>query len=46
MTRGWNNWLTLGIGLPTLAFVVVALSTSLMSEFVSFVGIAVLSALY
>jgi hypothetical protein len=46
LTRRWNNRLTLGLGLLTLAYVVLALSTSILSEFAAFVGIAVLSAVY
>jgi hypothetical protein len=46
LTRRWNNWLTLGLGLPTLIFAVVVLSTSVLSDLASFIGIAVLGSLY
>ncbi len=46
LTRRWNNWLMLGLGLPTLAYVVFVLSTSVMSDFSSFIGILVMGGLY
>jgi hypothetical protein len=46
LTRRWNNWLTLAMGLPTLIYVVVVLSTSLLSDFAGFVGLAVIGAIY
>ena len=46
LTRRWNNWLTLGLGLPTLIFAVVVFSTSALSDLASFIGIAVLGSLY
>jgi len=45
-TRRWNNWLTLGMGLPTLIYVVVVLSTSVLSDFSAFIGIVVIGAVY
>lgn len=46
LTVRWNNWLTLGLGLPTLIYIVVALSTSAWSERGGLVGLAVMGALY
>jgi hypothetical protein len=46
LTRRWNNWLMLGIGLPTLTYAVVVLSTSALSDFAGFIGMAVIGALY
>jgi len=46
LTRRWNNWLMLGLGLPTLAYAVVVLSTSVLSDFAGFIGIAVMGSLY
>ena len=46
LTKSWNNWLTLVMGLPTLIYVVVVLSTSLLSDFPAFIGIAVIGAIY
>jgi len=46
LTRRWNNWLMLGLGLPTLIFAVVVLSTSVLSDFAGFIGMVVLGSLY
>ena len=45
-TKGWNNWLTLGMGIPTLIYAVVFLSFDAMSDFTGFIGIAIMGALY
>ena len=52
MTRGqfltvrWNYMLTLGLGIPMLLYVVVVLSTPMMSGRLSFIGLAVIGVLY
>lgn len=46
LTVRWNNWLALGLGIPALAYAVVALSTSLASELWGFIGIVVIGVLY
>jgi len=46
LTVRWNNWLTLGLGLPTLIYAIVGLSTSAFSDFTGFIGMAVMGALY
>jgi hypothetical protein len=46
LTVRWNNLLTLGLGLPSLIYAVVVLSTSVMSDFAGFIGMAVMGALY
>ena len=46
LTVRWNNVLTLGMGLPTLAYGVFVLSTSVMSDFAGFIGMVVLGAVY
>ena len=46
LTVRWNNWLTLIMGLPTLIYAVFVLSTSVLSDFAGFIGIAVMGALY
>ena len=46
LTARWNNWLTLGMGIPTLAYGVFVLSTSVMSDFAGFIGMVVLGAVY
>ena len=46
LTARWNNWLTLGMGIPTLGYGIFVLSTSVISDFAGFIGIAVLGAVY
>ena len=46
LTVRWNNLLALGLGIPALAYAVVALSTSLASERAGFIGIVVIGVLY
>ena len=46
LTVRWNNVLTLGLGLPALAYAVVALSTSLASGWPGFLGLVVIGVLY
>ncbi len=46
LTRRWNNWLLLGMGLPTLVYAVVFLSTSVLSDLAGFIGMAVIGAVY
>ncbi len=46
LTVRWNNLLTLGLGLPTLIYIVVALSTSAWSTRGGFIGLAVMGVLY
>lgn len=46
LTVRWNNLLTLGLGIPALAYGVVALSTSLASELGGFIGMVVIGVLY
>ncbi len=46
LTARWNNWLTLGLGLPTLAYGVFVLFTSVMSDFAGFIGMVVIGAVY
>jgi hypothetical protein len=46
LTVRWNNWLAMGLGIPALAYAVVALSTSLAAELWGFVGIVVIGVLY
>lgn len=46
MSKSFNNWLTAGLGLPTIATFVVALATGLMSEFASFIALATIGAVY
>ncbi len=46
LTRGWNNLLTLGLGIPVVIYIFIVLSTSLLSEFVGFIGMVILGVLY
>ena len=46
LTVRWNNRLTLGMGLPVLIYIVVVLSTSVLSDFAGFIGMVFIGALY
>jgi hypothetical protein len=46
LTVRWNNWLNLGIGAPTLAFAVLVLSISVISDLAGFLVIAGIGAVY
>ncbi len=46
LTIRWNNILSLGLGLPALAYVIVALSTSVWTEKSGLIGLAIIGALY
>ncbi|MFC1912840.1 hypothetical protein ACFLX7_01415 [Chloroflexota bacterium] len=46
LTRRWNNWLTVGMGIPVLIYIVIVLSTSVLSDFTGFIGMVVLGVLY
>ncbi len=46
LTVRWNNLLTLGLGIPTLIYVVVAFSTGLWTEKAGLIGLAVVGVLY
>jgi hypothetical protein len=46
LTVRWNNLLSLGLGIPALIYVLVALSTSVWSERGGMIGLAVIGVLY
>ena len=46
LTVRWNNLLTLMLGVPSLIFGIVVLSTSALSDFWGFIGMFILGALY
>lgn len=46
LTQRWNNLLTLGLGLPILVYVVVALSTSVWTSTVGFIAFQIMGAVY
>ena len=46
LTVRWNNWLSLGLGLPALIYIVVAFATSVWSGRGGLIGLAVIGVLY
>ena len=46
LTLRWNNILTLGMGLIMLIYVGFVISTSVLSDVVAFVGLAIIGAVY
>jgi hypothetical protein len=46
LTIRWNNLLSLGLGIPALAYVVVAFSTSIWSTRGGLIGLSVIGVLY
>ena len=46
LTVRWNNLLALGLGLPALIYIVVVLSTSVLSDTAGFFGLVVIGFLY
>jgi hypothetical protein len=46
LTVRWNNLLSLGLGIPGLIYVVVVLSTSVLSDFAGFIGMGIFGAVY
>jgi hypothetical protein len=46
LTVRWNNVLTLGLGIPALIYVVVALSTSSWTGIGGLIGLSIIGVLY
>jgi hypothetical protein len=46
LTVRWNNLLSLGLGLPVLIYVLVVLSTSVLSVSAGFNGLVAIGVLY
>ncbi len=46
LTKGWNNWLTLAMGIPVLIFGIAFLSTDFISDFSGFVTLVIAGAVY
>jgi len=46
LTVRWNNWLSLGLGLPGLVYIIVAFSTSIWLEKGGLIGLAIIGVLY
>jgi len=45
-TVRWNNWLSLGLGIPAVVYVVYAFSTSIWTGRGGLIGLAVIGVLY
>ena len=46
LTVRWNNFLSLGLGIPTLVYAVVVLSTSILSDSACFIGLVVIGVIF
>ena len=46
LTIRWNNLLTLGLGLPALAYIVYAFSTSVWTTMGGMIGLSIVGVLY
>jgi len=46
LTVRWNNWLSLGLGIPALIYIIVAFSTSFWTTKGGLIGLAVIGVLY
>jgi hypothetical protein len=46
LTVRWNNYLSLGLGVPTLLYVIFAFSTSIWLERSGLIGLAIFGALF
>lgn len=46
LTIRWNNVLSLGVGIPTLIYIVVAFSTSIWSGLGGSIGLSIFGALF
>jgi len=46
LTVRWNNYLTLGLGLVALSYVVVAFSSSIWTGRGAFIGLSIIGVLY
>jgi len=46
LTVGWNNWLTIGLGIPALLYVLFAFSSSLWTERNGLIGLSVIGVIY
>jgi len=46
LTSRWNNWLTLGLGIPALVFIVVAFSNGFWTTRWGLIGISIIGVLY
>jgi hypothetical protein len=46
LTVRWNNILALGLGLILLIYAAVVVSTTVLSDFAAFIGLAVIAVVY
>ena len=46
LTKSWNNWLTLIMGIPLLVLGIVFLSTNVMSDFSGFLVMVIYGVVY
>lgn len=46
LTVRWNNWLTLGLGLPTLIYVLIAFSGSLWTTKGGLIVLSIIGVVY
>ena len=46
LTVRWNNWLTLGLGIPALIYVLAAFSTGIWSTMAGLIGLSIIGVLY
>ena len=46
LTVQWNNRLSLGLGIPALAYAIFALVTSVLSPFTEFITLVVIGVVY
>jgi hypothetical protein len=46
LTSRWNNLLSLGLGIPALIYVIIVLSTSVLSDSAGFIGLVVIGVIY
>jgi hypothetical protein len=46
LTARWNNILTLGLGAVMLIYAAIFFSTTILSDFAAFLGLAIIAALY
>ena len=46
LTVGWNNILTIGLGVPALVYIIYAFSSSLWTTRAGLVGLSIIGVLY
>jgi hypothetical protein len=46
LTVRWNNWLTLGLGIPALIYILFAFSTSIWTTRAGLIGLSIVGVLY